>query len=889
MPRWTGSQQNLTITAPDMSVLKGLCGLCGSRNDYDDADNDQAAERRPLLADYGGGGDGSATTTRQQRLHAKLHSYQILRALAAGYLPSTEQAVANLRTLLAADVFAGDGEAVYDRLSPSGRVLVRLARRWLEQLIVLAEHKNGGDAVQAFVWSVTRVEVGVDVDMPQLPKGPTASSAYRSLQTVGSLLLTNAPFRLFLADLTDVGRDVFRDTALALAEASQEAAENVEQPRDAGEAAPPVDKATDNAANTAVDTAASQIAGIAGEVASGATKVAAGAQQSVAGRLVDNDDGARERLLGRLREAVGSLQQRPDYATSVSVLTRLLQQYAAQYVRAAESVVDEVVEAVEERVDGHDGGGPDGRQAVQTNDEADEVLRSVWSFVTAFGQPEAWRRLEARFKALLDCLRSSSGDDNDDNDKSDNAAAARADALMRDLGSTLEAMLTDPAFYDADGIEARLAALRAQAVASLGDGSRDTLDACDALMTQAQATLQAVADDRDVAALADTTARIADLLWPAPSTANSMGFLNADLVGDAVGVFVPWLVQALRYVPIPRLEVITPDIDLLLESLVLEPGRPPPPSPGRSSSSPQQASFLPNRLQIQIRNDVDIRRATATDRSALAPSLASSLETAATIHIRGLSVAADDVGYVAHLHPDASSTRALLTLLRLRRLRGLAAVHLDARGIDVRLDVAVVRDAAATLLALRGVDVRVHRLDFALQPVADNDRPSRLSAWGLRLLRPLVRPIVQKTLERQLAAALTDALHALNQELVFARERLRAARIAAGGAGAGDHSPAATLQSLPAIVRAVTSRFQPPRSPHADDADTHVSFGLFGDGGSGDGNGNGVFDGVYAPGSLVRVWREGARAARRDRIDARVRGGWCNAVFDVPTADGVNG
>ena len=52
--------------------------------------------------------------------------------------------------------------------------------------------------------------------------------AYKSLQTVGSLLLTNSDFRIFLSDLQNVGREVFKDSAFAISEAAENAAKQVE-------------------------------------------------------------------------------------------------------------------------------------------------------------------------------------------------------------------------------------------------------------------------------------------------------------------------------------------------------------------------------------------------------------------------------------------------------------------------------------------------------------------------------------------------------------------------------------------------------------------------------------------------------------------------------------
>ena len=47
-------------------------------------------EEEPLLSHY------DDDTVLQRQLHQKLHTYQMLRALSKGYMPSNDQAITNL-------------------------------------------------------------------------------------------------------------------------------------------------------------------------------------------------------------------------------------------------------------------------------------------------------------------------------------------------------------------------------------------------------------------------------------------------------------------------------------------------------------------------------------------------------------------------------------------------------------------------------------------------------------------------------------------------------------------------------------------------------------------------------------------------------------------------
>ena len=97
-------------------------------------------------------------TVRKRALHAKLHSYQMFRALSVGYMPSTEQVIINLRTLLASSFF----EANNPDLSDSGVLLVKYARRWLQQFIDLLRTKNGEDQIQDIIWGTSKSKVQLD-------------------------------------------------------------------------------------------------------------------------------------------------------------------------------------------------------------------------------------------------------------------------------------------------------------------------------------------------------------------------------------------------------------------------------------------------------------------------------------------------------------------------------------------------------------------------------------------------------------------------------------------------------------------------------------------------------------------------------------------------------
>ncbi len=122
-------------------------------------------------------------TALQRRLHQKMHSYQMLRAMSMGFMPSNEQLIINLRTLLASDVLNPDNPD----LSNSGRHLVRYSKQWLREFIELLNNKNSKDQIQDFIWFLSKARVSVDTEsiarqaQKSRVKADTAAGTFRRL------------------------------------------------------------------------------------------------------------------------------------------------------------------------------------------------------------------------------------------------------------------------------------------------------------------------------------------------------------------------------------------------------------------------------------------------------------------------------------------------------------------------------------------------------------------------------------------------------------------------------------------------------------------------------------------------------------------------------------
>lgn len=582
-------------------------------------------------------------------------------------------------------------------------------------------------------------------------------------------MLTNSDFRIFLSDLNTVGREVFRDTAFALSDVAQEAGKKIE-PSESDQKTLK-EPGADSGPAPSAEELNGEVAEVAKVVGSSTAQVAKEAQHSLADKI-KGDEG--DSLLYRLKKTVTNLRKKRDYSDSVSTLALLLQRYALAYSRMAEDAMTATT------------------KDVNTNTATDRAVKNFWTLISSFGDPQEWKRLEDSFHKVLEHSRKD----------------PEFEDLLTDTGNSLQKLLTDPDFFE--HADEKFQELRQK---SKGVGTESSLRAdIDAFFDQAQKTFNSVTQDQDVAKLIKTTTQIFYILSP------KYQYTNTDLVRDAINVFVPLFIQAIQYIPIPRLEVSTPDIDLLLENLILEPGK-----------TINNTSFLPFRLRVETYNDLQLWKARFRTASKVSSKL--------TVKIDGLSLRAEEIGFLLRAHKG---------LLRLAD-EGIASFELDERGIDIHLDVEIAKERQEQILTLNDVRVHIHKLSYTL-------RKSKFALFGW-ILKPLLRPIIRKVMEKQLATAIADGIHAANRELLFARERLRATRIS-------------EPEDLKTFVKAVMARLTP-----ADDPDVYTRVGVAPPG-------KGVFRGKYAPGSVVKLWEEEGRRAG-ERIEEWDEGGWRNEVFDL--------
>ena len=121
-----------------MSFLRAECG--------------NEREREPLLPCH------NQDTRLQASVEDKLRSFQIMKALSDGYMPSNDQLLAHLRHTI--NILR---TAPVDT-SSTGKELIRNFRQHLKHLAAFFENKNGSDQIQDFLWYVTKARFTINSD-----------------------------------------------------------------------------------------------------------------------------------------------------------------------------------------------------------------------------------------------------------------------------------------------------------------------------------------------------------------------------------------------------------------------------------------------------------------------------------------------------------------------------------------------------------------------------------------------------------------------------------------------------------------------------------------------------------------------------------------------------
>ncbi|EYE92753.1 uncharacterized protein EURHEDRAFT_379885 [Aspergillus ruber CBS 135680] len=172
---------------------------------------------------------------KEQSINQKLQLYGIYHGFKHGKLPSNKQCDIALNSALQSKTLSSPSKD----LSEEGQKLVGDLREVIDEARKLILSKNDGHLLQEFIWEAQRLG---DVEA----KGPNApidkdgakqdsNNAVQGLKTLGTLLITNGEFRKILSDALIIIRDMASDASQSAANKLRPSEEQLSQVDQAAE------------------------------------------------------------------------------------------------------------------------------------------------------------------------------------------------------------------------------------------------------------------------------------------------------------------------------------------------------------------------------------------------------------------------------------------------------------------------------------------------------------------------------------------------------------------------------------------------------------------------------------------------------------------------------
>lgn len=154
---------------------------------------------------------------KEADVNRKLQIYGIINAFSNGKVPSNDQIDVALNSFLASSALSNPST----ELSAEGKTLVADLRDVVNQAKHLLLSKNEGNILQDFIWQTQQFDSST-INTPGAPVDKETAKqhgdkALEGLRTLGTLLITNGQFRKLLSDATILLRDMAGDAAASAA------------------------------------------------------------------------------------------------------------------------------------------------------------------------------------------------------------------------------------------------------------------------------------------------------------------------------------------------------------------------------------------------------------------------------------------------------------------------------------------------------------------------------------------------------------------------------------------------------------------------------------------------------------------------------------------------
>jgi len=530
---------------------------------------------------------------KEADVNRKLQIYGIATAFQSGKVPSNDQIDIALNSFLASKALSKPS----DKLSPEGKALVNDFRDVVTQAKNLLLSKNEGNLLQDFIWQTTHFDPNA-VGKPGAPVNKETAQqhgdkALQGLRTLGTLIITNGQFRKLLNDASVLLRDIAGDAATNAAgkvRPSEDRLSQIDRPADDNtwhdapdfskanlksqlqknykgnnpkqDAQHVAESATDAAQNHSTDSGINVAAGVDTAKQVAEEKTGLSEQDAQEAKQAANKRAAeyraktleylkkkipqerREQTIWRLKKMILECQQHPDYQEAITTLLDLAEQYGGHANTLAQG-----------------GSG------------------------TVKGARSSLAQAEADLKTLIE--RFANGTSSDD--------------LWSSVNQIYEDAQKDPELKDwfksVDKYIRR--SLQEQGYILEEDSTQEwnkLYDHGDYLLRQKYKTHtdRVIEEIKFLAGQFDEDAQnkqfaatVNKLFTDLGNDENGKPTFKPHLVKDLTEVIIPAVFENVAYIPVPRIEYSDPQVDAVIENLVLE-----------------SDNFTPNLLEINSENHI---------------------------------------------------------------------------------------------------------------------------------------------------------------------------------------------------------------------------------------------------------------------------------------------
>ncbi|ORY77290.1 hypothetical protein BCR37DRAFT_351059 [Protomyces lactucae-debilis] len=667
---------------------------------------------------------------RDRDVQRKLQYFGIYNAFANKKLPSNKQIDVALNSALDSDILKKPSSD----LSAEGRKLVQDLREVIDQAKVLLLTKNHDEQLQNFIWHSANLDVNAstpNVPVSQSEAQRDGQKAVDGLKTLGTLMITNGQFRKLLSDAGILLQDMVADAGSKAVDKAanlperirpdEEARNNLDEPApdnqwhekpdvqglkqqakdgldQAKEAARTARSVGQNAAqeakqgaregndnqdsaNRAADRAANANDALEkkDELKHDAKQKKAEAQDSTKQYLKEKvPEERRDAAIHRLKKMVVEIQDHEDYNDAIETLLDMAEKYAGHSRKVAEQAGGQVQQA---------------HGSSSNLQKAEAELKSLLeNFANATSTDDFFDALDDLYKDA-------------DNDREFKNWLSKVDKYIRRCLKETGYILKDESTEEYNKLEK--------------DGRYFLQDKYqehwDRLMDEVKRFGDAFAQDPENVRFGNAVQHLIDDLG---KDKDGKPAFKKHLLKDVGNVILPALFRRIRYVPVPRIEVMDPAVDVVIENLILE-----------------GQNIIPN--LIEVKND-----------NFLKYSAYSKIKSKHThmfeIRLSQIQLDLKDIAYYVHKKQGFPSLKDT----------GIVDVLISGSGLTVDIGLETADEKAGEhFFKPAKVYVNIHHMDVKLQ----KSKHKLLFSIFRPLLMSTMRPAIAKAAEKQIASAIRDA------------------------------------------------------------------------------------------------------------------------------------